>query len=118
MGTVLVAAQEHEALYPDRSAHFKRSVVEALVCFIFETIDKVAALTFVRNLLVEFAKNDEYYPHDMGAEIPQNKLGNSWGYLTELVVLELQGRQAWSTTTLVREGPRKLPLCEASLTTC
>jgi hypothetical protein len=55
------------------------------VCFIFETVDEVAASTFVWNVLVEFARNNGYYPHDVGTEIPQNKLGNSWGYLTELV---------------------------------
>jgi hypothetical protein len=70
LDALLVAAQEHEALYPDRSAHSKSSVVEALVCFIFETVDEVAASTFVRNVLVEFARNDEYYPHDVGKEIP------------------------------------------------
>jgi hypothetical protein len=66
LDALLVAAQEHEALYPDRFAHSKSSVVEALVCFIFERVDKVAASTFVRNVLVEFARNDEYYPHDVG----------------------------------------------------
>jgi hypothetical protein len=55
------------------------------VCFIFETVDEVAASTFARNVLVEFARNDEHHPHDVETEIPQNKLGNSWGYLTELV---------------------------------
>jgi hypothetical protein len=37
------------------------------------------------NVLVEFAKYDKYYLHDVGTEIPQKKLGNSWGYLTEVV---------------------------------
>jgi hypothetical protein len=59
LDALLVAAQEHEALYPDRSAHSKSSVVEALVCFIFETVDEVAASTFVRNVLVDFARNEE-----------------------------------------------------------
>jgi hypothetical protein len=69
--TLLVAAQEHEALYSDKSAHSRSSVVEVLVCFMFETVDEVAASTFVWNVLVEFAGNDEYYPYDVGTEIPQ-----------------------------------------------
>jgi dsRNA-specific ribonuclease len=77
LDALLVAAQQHEALYPDRSAHSKSSVVETLVCFIFETIDKVPASTFVRNVLIEFAKHDEYYPHDVRTEFPQKKLDNS-----------------------------------------
>jgi hypothetical protein len=96
LDALLVAAEEHEALYPDRSPHSKSCVVEAPVCFIFETVDEVAASTFVRNVLVKFAINDEYYPHDVGTEIPQNKLGNSWGYLTELVAQATGPLRPWS----------------------
>jgi hypothetical protein len=59
--------------------------VEVLVCFIYETVDEAAASLFVRNVMVDVAKRDDYYPHEVGEEIPQEKLGNSWGYLTEVV---------------------------------
>jgi hypothetical protein len=85
LDTLIVAAKQHKAQYPERSAHSKSSVLEALVCYIYRTVDKTAAILFIRNVLVDFAAHDSFFPHRIGDEIPWDKLGNSWGLLGELV---------------------------------
>jgi dsRNA-specific ribonuclease len=68
--TPIVAAKQHEAQYPERSAHSKSSVLEALVCYICRAADKTAAISFIRNVLVDFAGHDSFFPHTIGDEIP------------------------------------------------
>jgi hypothetical protein len=83
---LIVAAKQHEAQYLKRSAHSKGSVLEALVCYIYRTVDETAAISFIRNVLFDFAAHDgSFFPHRIGDEIPWNKLDNSWGFLRELV---------------------------------
>jgi hypothetical protein len=48
-------------------------------------VDETAAIWFVRNTVVEFAERDAFYPHTVGDAILWDKLGNSWGLLSELV---------------------------------
>jgi hypothetical protein len=85
LDTLIVAAKQHEAQYPERSAHSKSLVLEALVCYIYRTVDETAAISFIRNVLVDFAAHDSFFLHRTGDEIPWDKLGNSWGLLWELV---------------------------------
>jgi hypothetical protein len=85
LNTLIVASKEHEAMYPERSAHSKSSVLEAPICYIFEMVDEAAAISFVRNLLADFAGRDSFFPHRIGDEIPSEKLGNQWGLLGEMV---------------------------------
>jgi hypothetical protein len=65
-----MAEKQHEAQYPERSAHSKSSVLEALVYYIYWTVDETAAISFIRSVLVDFAAHDSFFPHRIGDEIP------------------------------------------------
>jgi dsRNA-specific ribonuclease len=85
LDTLVVAAKQHEPQYPERSAYSKSSVLEALVCYIYRTVDETTAISFICNILVDFAAHNSFFPHRTEDEIPWDKQGNSWGLLGELV---------------------------------